>query len=112
MSTPPSMNFILDSIALAVLVGLGAIAPSSNLAAPRSPHVAEVALSLFVPERATPADIKARRTKGEDILVVDVRAKESFDAEHIEGAISNPWRDMEKGHTLLPKDRLLLLYCT
>jgi 3-mercaptopyruvate sulfurtransferase SseA len=110
MSTPTSMNFILDTIALAVLVGIGAVAPSSTVASAPAYHGAPQ--SSFVPDRATPEQIKERRAKGEDFFVVDVRAKESFDAEHIEGAVSNPWRDMAKGFALLPKDRLLLLYCT
>lgn len=57
-------------------------------------------------------DVKARLAQGAQVTVVDVRAREAFEREHIEGAVSLPWGELEKGHAMLPKDRFILLYCT
>jgi 3-mercaptopyruvate sulfurtransferase SseA len=73
--------------------------------------------------QATPADplAAARRisaeearqavAKGEAVLV-DVRAKESYDAEHAKGAISLPLSELSSRMGELPKDKLVITYCT
>lgn len=60
----------------------------------------------------TAQEVKARLDAGATAVILDVRAKEAFAREHIEGALSMPWGEIEKGHTQLPKDRFILLYCT
>lgn len=103
------------AIALWAIVVLGSLAPAS---VPLAGPAASVADRPATPEssydapRLDPSQAKAKLAAGEDMVLVDVRAAESYDHEHITGAISMPWRDMEKGHTQLPKERLLLLYCT
>jgi len=70
-----------------------------------------------------PADplAAARRISGEDALkalakgeavLVDVRAKESYDSEHAKGAISIPLSDLASRMGELPKDKLIITYCT
>ena len=54
----------------------------------------------------------ARMQKGEAITFVDVRSLASYNIGHIEGAVSMPWANLHEKYSLLPKDRLLLLYCT
>jgi len=44
-------------------------------------------------------------------LIIDVRAKEAFDAGHIEGAISLPEADVDTRVGELPKDKLVVAYC-
>jgi len=44
-------------------------------------------------------------------LIIDVRAKEAFDAGHIEGAISFPESDVDTRIGELPKDKLVVAYC-
>ena len=44
-------------------------------------------------------------------LIIDVRAKEAFDAGHIKGAESWPESDIDATNVKLPKDRLILAYC-
>lgn len=44
-------------------------------------------------------------------LIIDVRAKEAFDAGHIEGAISFPEADVDIRVGELPKDKLVIAYC-
>ncbi len=44
-------------------------------------------------------------------LVIDVRAKEAFDAGHITGAESYPESDIDATAVKLPKDKLIIAYC-
>ncbi|MFP5502631.1 MAG: rhodanese-like domain-containing protein [Candidatus Sericytochromatia bacterium] len=73
---------------------------------------AEPASPRYEAPRLTPQEVKARMDAGEDIVVVDVRGASFYAAGHIEGAISAPWATLSEGHAQLPKDKLLLLYCT
>ncbi len=57
-------------------------------------------------------DLWEARRKGDRFIVVDTRSKESFDTEHIEGAISVPWRQMrERAAKLLDKESTIVTYC-
>jgi 3-mercaptopyruvate sulfurtransferase SseA len=105
------------AIALWAIVLLGSLSPSS------APREGPLAPALFQPEpqasrstyqakRMTAQEAKAHINMGEKFVLVDVRAPESYAHEHIEGAISSPWRDLPTGFKMLPKDKLLLLYCT
>jgi 3-mercaptopyruvate sulfurtransferase SseA len=71
----------------------------------------------------TPADplAAARRISGEEArqavakgeaVLVDVRPKESYDAEHAKGAISLPLSELASRMGELPKDKLVITYCT
>jgi rhodanese-related sulfurtransferase len=44
-------------------------------------------------------------------LILDVRAKDAFDAGHITGAISFPESDVDARVAELPKDKLIVAYC-
>lgn len=66
----------------------------------------------YTPLRMTPEEATARMSAGENILIVDIRPVEAFRDEHVTGAINVPWKDLPEGHAMLPRDRLLLLYCT
>ena len=101
------------AVALWAIVMLGALSPSSvPREGPLVPSFSTTKKSDYDPPRAVATEVKARLARGEVILVVDVRAPESYAHEHIGGAVSSPWRDMAKGFAMLPKDKLLLLYCT
>src|SRR5688572_17476101 len=49
--------------------------------------------------------------KGEAVLV-DVRAKQAYEAGHAKGAISLPLSDLPARAGELPKDKLVITYCT
>jgi rhodanese-related sulfurtransferase len=49
--------------------------------------------------------------KGEAV-VVDVRAKLAWEGSHAEGAISIPSSEMAARIAELPKDKMILAYCT
>ena len=44
-------------------------------------------------------------------IILDVRAKESFDEGHIAGSISFPEADVDARAGELPKDKLIVAYC-
>ncbi|MDB5098926.1 MAG: rhodanese-like protein [Cyanobacteria bacterium RYN_339] len=104
------------AIALWAIVMLGALSPSSvPREGPLVSHPFEQDLSpksTYQAKRMTAPEAKTHISMGEKFVLVDVRAPESYAHEHIEGAINSPWRDLAKGYGMLPKDKLLLLYCT
>ena len=62
-------------------------------------------------ERVTVDELKSMLDNKADIVVVDVRSKESYDAGHISGAISMPYPDEIKAkHAELPQNKLTILY--
>jgi hypothetical protein len=46
-----------------------------------------------------------------NMLIIDVRAKESYDAGHIKGSESWPESDIDATVVKLPKDKLIVAYC-
>ncbi len=63
-------------------------------------------------ERVTIDELKGLLDNKADVLVVDVRAKDSYDIGHIPGAISMPLPDgINARHGELPKDKTIIFYC-
>ncbi len=58
----------------------------------------------------TPFTLKYNLEK-DKVLLLDVREKKDFDAEHIPGAFSLPLAELEKNLSKLPKDKTLVTYC-
>jgi hypothetical protein len=87
-------------------------APSPVLAPNTSPAPLPVASAPeWTPPLITTDDLNRRLKAHENLVVFDVRAASSWEAEHIEGSKSLPWADVEKRHGELPKDRPIVLYC-
>jgi rhodanese-related sulfurtransferase/DNA-binding HxlR family transcriptional regulator len=51
------------------------------------------------------------RMRSGEVVLVDVRPREEFDAGHIEGARSIPLDELEDGVAELPSDREIVAYC-
>jgi 3-mercaptopyruvate sulfurtransferase SseA len=68
--------------------------------------------ATWVPPRIAVDEAYQRIQKGEDIVIVDVRSEAAYGQEHITNAVSVPWTNLKEKYGLLPKDKLLLLYCT
>jgi len=66
---------------------------------------------LAAARRISAADARKAVEKGEAVLV-DVRGKESYDAEHAKGAILLPLAELPSRAGELPKDKLVITYCT
>lgn len=62
-------------------------------------------------QRISVKDTKELMDKGEALLL-DVRAKASYDQSHAVGATSFPEDTFDAEYSKLPKDKLLVLYCT
>lgn len=61
--------------------------------------------------RITVADARQALAKNEAVLV-DVRPKEAYDAEHAQGALLLPLGEIPTRAAELPKDKLIITYCT
>jgi 3-mercaptopyruvate sulfurtransferase SseA len=57
------------------------------------------------------AEARQALAKGEAVLV-DVRPKEAYDAEHAQGAILIPLGEVAARSGELPQDKLIITYCT
>jgi len=66
---------------------------------------------LAAARRITAAEAREAIEKGTAVLV-DVRAKESYDIEHAQGAILLPVYEIPTRANELPKDKLIITYCT
>jgi predicted sulfurtransferase len=83
-------------------------APQGSTAAPAAPQAAPTQETA---RRIPAAEARQALAKGQAVLV-DVRAKESYDASHAEGALSIPLSDIGSRAGELPKDKLVITYCT
>ena len=90
------------AVALATLLAVAAGRASAQQAAP--PQAAES-------PRIAAEEVKRLAAKGE-VLIVDVRGKDSYDLEHAAGAISVPLGEIETRLAELPKDKQIAAYCT
>jgi hypothetical protein len=52
-----------------------------------------------------------RLQAGEAIVVADARSRQSYDLQHIAGAISMPEGEVAARASELPRDRLVVFYC-
>jgi rhodanese-related sulfurtransferase len=59
-----------------------------------------------------PSDLKTALDKGEQIVVVDARSAQSYQEEHIPGAVNIPHRTMTAESTAhLDRSKLYVVYC-
>lgn len=66
---------------------------------------------LAAARRISAAEARQAVEKGQAVLV-DVRPKESYDAEHAQGALTLPLSELATRANELPKDKLVITYCT
>ncbi|HEX4960274.1 MAG TPA: rhodanese-like domain-containing protein [Thermoanaerobaculia bacterium] len=85
------------------------VKPPSLTPQPQAP--APAAPTQETARRISVAEARQALAKGEAVLV-DVRPKESYDASHAQGAISLPLSDLGSRAGELPKDKLVITYCT
>lgn len=101
-----------QALAGGLLLAMGA---SPAFAAPQpqapAPAAAPAAPTQETARRITGIEARQALAKGEAVLV-DVRPKESYAASHAEGALSIPLSDLGSRAAELPKDKLVITYCT
>jgi predicted sulfurtransferase len=61
--------------------------------------------------RIAAEEVKRLAAKGE-VVIIDTRAKDAYDVEHAEGALSVPVAELENRLSELPKNKLIAAYCT
>jgi 3-mercaptopyruvate sulfurtransferase SseA len=93
---------------LAVAASAAFAAPQDSKAAPAAPQTAPTQETA---RRIPVTEARQALAKGQAVLV-DVRPKESYDASHAQGAISIPLSDLGSRAGELPKDKLVITYCT
>lgn len=47
-----------------------------------------------------------------DIMIIDLRTQSSYRQSHIKGAVNLPYENMDRWVNSLPKDKLLIIYCS
>ena len=93
--------------------GNSGVVPPATVA-PGSSDAGAPTAAGSTPPRMPLADFKAiydDPAKRANTLIIDVRAKESYEAGHITGAESWPEADIDATVVKLPKDKLIVAYC-
>ena len=104
--TKTSAATLLALMALAV----GAAGQQANGPAPVSP-VVQNQVPGDGARRITPAEVRTALDKGEAIIV-DVRGEGSYEAGHVKGARLIPYSDLVARIDELPRDKMIITYCS
>jgi hypothetical protein len=114
--------FIPAALALLAAVALLGACKATDTAGNTSAGATQAAGKSNAPTGTTEvhADGVRRVTVGEleklladgGTVVYDTRARTAYDAEHVKGALSMPYDEVEKRAGELPKDKTLVFYCT
>lgn len=96
--------------ATAVAAPVDTTSPLPPPAASSAPVGDEEAAKAAIP-RVSPADLRQRIEKNE-VTVIDVRDKESYDSGHIKGAMHIPLASTEAYLSYVPRDKPIVTYCT
>jgi len=84
---------------------------ASALAAAPPPPPSPMSPASEEARRINPADARKALANNEAVLV-DVRDKGSYDTEHAQGALLIPVAEIPTRAGELPKDKLIITYCT
>ncbi len=113
------MTETLKGLLIGTIVGAVGMAGAFHLVMPSEPTVTELQAEFYAEEAAThvsPHSIRERMDKGDDsFILVDVRAVEDYEREHIIGAINidtgQPLKDTLEAFRSLPADKQVIIYC-
>lgn len=56
-------------------------------------------------------DLKREMDRGADFIILDARPKQDYELDHIQGAISMPFFEVEQRYQELPRDTWIVAYC-
>jgi 3-mercaptopyruvate sulfurtransferase SseA len=98
----------LRGVAFVVVAGIIALVLSGALRV--APSLAEVQASDDV-RRVTPDEVRDLLKQNKAVLV-DVRDKNTYNAGHIKGALSIPFGEIGERAKELPRDKMILAYCS
>ena len=107
---------LLISMAMAVLVGVMALTACNSRE--QTPKGAKTAAQLPTPlpagdnvRRITPAELKDEIAKN-DVVIIDVRGEPAYKQGHIKGSRQIPATEILAHVDELPKDKLIVTYCS
>ncbi len=89
---------------LALVAGCGGGEPAESQAGPAPDFSTD---SPYV----SIEDFKREYDRGASMIILDARPKQDYDMDHIEGAISMPFFEVEERYEELPKDTWIVTYC-
>lgn len=98
-------------IVVILVVALSAAACGQGKSGAANPLAATQLTSEEQVQRITSAEAKALLDQGKAVLY-DVRSEDAFKERHAAGAISLPFTEIEARLASIPKDKILILYCT
>ena len=107
------LSVVLMALALIVLVGCASAPPTTTTPGKRleaSKSTGPCVPTDNVP-RITIEELKKLMDEGADIVVVDTLYPYWYKRGHIKGAINFPWAETIKEPTVLPRTKLVVLYC-
>jgi hypothetical protein len=86
--------------------------PAPGLTPPAASPATPPAAATEATARRIPADEARQALAKGNAVLVDVRSKEAYDASHAQGALSIPISEIESRAAELPKNKLVVTYCT
>ena len=74
--------------------------------------VVSIAIAIANPKRISIQEVKALIDKKADVVIVDVRGHRSYQQKHLPTSVSVPVGELENRHQELPKNKLIIFYCS
>ena len=71
-----------------------------------------VSIAIANPKRISIQEVKALIDKRADVMIVDVRGHRSYQQKHLQTSVSVPVGELENRHQELPKNKLIIFYCS
>ena len=71
-----------------------------------------LSVAIATPKRISIQEVKALIDKKADVVIVDVRGHRSYQQKHLPTSVSVPVGELENRHQELPKNKLIIFYCS
>lgn len=105
---------IISSLALALIAGAFAACNSRDSIVPQTAQSQPQTAQTPAPDNARriTADELHKLWEKNEVLIIDTRAEATYKEEHIKGAISVPSGDVGNRIDELPRNKMIVAYCT
>lgn len=95
----------LVTLALVAMVGCSGQKPAQPAKAGPEPNFNTDSPYVSIDE------LKQEFDRGANMIIIDARPKQDYDMDHIAGAISMPFFEVEQRYTELPQETWIVTYC-
>jgi hypothetical protein len=113
---------LLISLALAACQGTVPVTPTASLPAtipvlpsptpsPRPPGSGSSPTTTEEVPRITVEELRSLQTSARQVVIVDTRSQDSYQAGHIAGAVNIPYDEIATRYPELPRGTRIILYC-